>query len=304
MTGGERPPEETPGAPPGEDAVSGSSEASDAADTGVPGEAGTGGPVGDAAAEESPETPRAPGPSGRVVSPRRRRLAWGCLLAVGIVVLAGAATAGYELATWPDVAALRTRNPRSTAFIERYRRLHPGHRVEQRWVPYSAIATPLKQAVLVGEDINFFSHHGFDTAEIKKAIEEAWEEKEAPRGASTITQQLAKNLWLSPSRNPFRKLKEALLTRQLEHDLGKKRILELYLNVVEFGPGIFGAEAAAEHYYGLTAAELAPSEAAALAGGLPKPSTWHPGSESRAYARRVEIIGERMEKARFLLRLL
>jgi len=219
-------------------------------------------------------------------------------------VLAGAAVTGYELATWPDVAALRTRNPRTTAFIERYRRQHPGAPVSQRWVGYGAIATSLKQAVLVGEDINFFSHHGFDTAEIRKAIEEAWEEKEAPRGASTITQQLAKNLWLSPSRNPFRKLKEALLTRQLEHDLGKKRILELYLNVVEFGPGVFGAEAAAERYYGIAASELAPSEAAALAGGLPKPSAWHPGSESRAYARRVEIIERRMEKARFLLRLL
>ena len=125
-----------------------------------------------------------------------------------------------------------------------------------------------------------------------------------PRGASTVTQQLAKNLWLSPSRNPLRKLKEALLTRQLEHDLGKRRILELYLNVVEFGPGIFGAEAAAEHYFGLTAAELAPPEAAALAAGLPKPSAWHPGSPSKAYRRRVGILESRMEKARFLLRLL
>ncbi len=235
---------------------------------------------------------------------RRGRFLWGCLLTTGFAILALAATAGYELATWPDVAVLREHNPRTTAFIERYRRRHPNARVEQRWVGYGAIAPSLKQAVLVGEDINFFSHHGFDPAEIRKAVRTAWEEKEAPRGASTVTQQLAKNLWLSPSRNPVRKLKEAILTRQLEHDLGKRRILELYLNVVEFGPGVFGAEAAAGHYFGLTAAELASPQAAALAAGLPKPSTWHPGSPSKVYLRRVETIEDRMEKAQFLLRLL
>lgn len=160
----------------------------------------------------------------------------------------------------------------------------------------------LKRAVLVGEDINFFHHDGFDRAEIRRALEEAWEEKEIPRGASTITQQLARNLWLSPDRNPVRKLKEALLTRQLERTLGKRRILEIYLNVAEFGPGVFGAEAASQLYFGKSAADLDEREAARLAAGLPRPSSWHPGVTSRAYQRRVERLLRRMEKAGYLRR--
>ena len=135
--------------------------------------------------------------------------------------------------------------------------------------------------MLVAEDIDFFSHHGFAVEELKKAVQEAWEEGEMPRGASTLTQQLAKNLWLSPSRNPLRKLKEALLTRSLEKHLEKRRILELYLNVVEFAPGVYGAEAAAQRFFGKPAAELSRHEAAALAGGLPKPSSWHPGASEQ-----------------------
>ena len=123
-------------------------------------------------------------------------------------------------------------------------------------MPYARISPELKLAVLVAEDIDFFSHHGFAVAEMKKAVQEAWEEGEMPRGASTLTQQLAKNLWLSPSRNPLRKLKEALLTRSLEKHLAKRRILELYLNVVEFAPGVYGAEAAAQRFFGKPAAGL------------------------------------------------
>ena len=110
---------------------------------------------------------------------------------------------------------------------------------------------------------------------------------------------MAKNLWLSPSRNPARKLKEAILTVELEHYLTKKRILEIYLNVAEFGPGIYGAEAAARAYFNKSAADLTESDAASLAAGLPRPSRWHPGSKSRAYANRIAIIRERMEKANF-----
>ena len=126
--------------------------------------------------------------------------------------------------------------------------------------------------------------------------------QQAPRGASTLTQQLAKNLWLSPSRNPLRKREEVVLTRQLEKHLDKRRILELYLNVVEFGPGVFGAEAAARHYFGKSARDLTEHEAAQLAGGLSRPSRWHPGSTSQAYARHVERIEGRMQKAEFLRR--
>ena len=133
--------------------------------------------------------------------------------------------------------------------------------------------------------MRFFSHNGFDDAEIKAALQDAWEEKALPRGASTITQQVAKNLWLSGSYNPLRKVKEAILTRQLERHLAKRRILELYLNCVELGPGIYGAEAAARHYYGRSAARphRAPGR---RAGRQPaRPQSWHPGFKSRGYQR-------------------
>lgn len=231
--------------------------------------------------------------------PRLRTVA--LAIAVGLALFAA-----YEVLTWPDVAALARQRPLTTAFIERYR--HGQHarggndRVDWRWVPYGRIAPSLKRAVLVAEDVNFFSHRGFDFAEIEKAVREALEEVEAPRGASTITQQLAKNLWLSATRNPYRKLKEVILTWQLERALGKRRILELYLNVVEFGPGVFGAEAASRRYFGKPASDLGDDEAAQLAAGLPNPTAWHPGAGSRAYQRRVATIRERMDRAGFLNR--
>jgi monofunctional biosynthetic peptidoglycan transglycosylase len=213
----------------------------------------------------------------------------------------------WEALTWPDVAALATRRPATTAFIEKYRRgpffgLGPDRPVEWAWVPYNRISPSLKRAVLCAEDLRFFSHAGFDEEEMKAALEDAWEEKELPRGASTITQQLAKNLYLSPSYNPLRKVKEAILTRQLENDLPKKRILHLYLNVVEFGPGIYGAEAAARHYYGRSAAGLTDRQAAELAASLPAPRTWHPGSTSRGYRAHVRTVVRRMAHAGWLRR--
>ena len=168
------------------------------------------------------------------------------------------------------------------------------------WVPYPAISPALKRAVLVGEDIGFFSHHGFEVAEMKNALREAIEDKEMPRGASTITQQLAKNLWLSPSRNPLRKVEEAVLTWQIERRLGKRRILELYLNIVELGPGVYGAEPGARHWFGKSAADLTDEEAAQLAASLPHPEDWHPGSPSAAYRRHVQRILRRMEKASWI----
>jgi monofunctional glycosyltransferase len=228
----------------------------------------------------------------------------GCARLVVLVLLVLVALVGYQLVSWPDVRALVHSNPQTTAFIERYQKqLHERglpERVSWSWVPYSRISPHLKRAVLVGEDINFFSHRGFDTGEIREAIRTAWQEHEFPRGASTITQQVAKNLWLSPSATPIRKLREALLTRQLEKFLDKRRILELYLNVAEFGPGIYGAEAAARRYFGKAAADLSPGEAAQLAAALPRPSTWNPESASRAYRRQVRSIRTRMDRATFL----
>jgi monofunctional biosynthetic peptidoglycan transglycosylase len=150
----------------------------------------------------------------------------------------------------------------------------------------------LKRAVIASEDTEFFFHGGFSSHELRESFRKAIREKEAPRGASTITQQLAKNLWLSPDRSLTRKLREALLTRQLERNLGKDRILALYLNVVEFGPGIYGAEAAAWHYFGKPASGLTPREGAMLAAGLPRPKRWNPSSDSENYAKRVDQILE------------
>ncbi|MDH3497055.1 MAG: monofunctional biosynthetic peptidoglycan transglycosylase [Gemmatimonadota bacterium] len=232
---------------------------------------------------------------------RRARLLLG--LAAGLLVgAAGAAL--YQRVTWPDVAALAETRPSTTAFIDAYR----GRRqaagtpadVAWHWVPWSAISVHLKRAAVAAEDMEFFFHRGFSSAEIGTAIREAVEERRAPRGASTITQQLAKNLWLSPSRNPWRKVKEALLTRSLERHLSKQRILALYLNVVEFGPGIYGAEAAAWHYFGKPASALGEREAAMLAASLPRPSTWHPGVASTAYASYVETVAARMARADYL----
>jgi monofunctional biosynthetic peptidoglycan transglycosylase len=232
-----------------------------------------------------------------------RKLIW--LVALGALTVAGAVVS-YQLLTWPDVAALARTNPEMTAFIDRYRAQQRAggqpDRVAWRWVSDASISPHLKRAAVSAEDMEFFSHDGFSTTEIKTALREAFQEREAPRGASTITQQLAKNLWLSPSRSPLRKLREVILTRQLERSLTKRRILELYLNVVEFGPGVYGAEAAAQRYFSKPAASLTEHEAAQLAASLPRPSRWHPGVESSAYWSYVEEIESRMERAEFLWR--
>ncbi|HEX2222961.1 MAG TPA: monofunctional biosynthetic peptidoglycan transglycosylase [Thermoanaerobaculia bacterium] len=233
--------------------------------------------------------------------PRRGRVKTALL---ALLVL-GVLYTGWTLLTWPDVAALAEEDPESTAFIDDYRGwgLFGGKKeVEWKWVPYSRISSNLKRAILVSEDIEFFQHDGFSDREMRQALEKAWEEKELPRGASTITQQLAKNLYLSPSRNPLRKVKEAVLTRQLEEHLTKRRIFEIYLNVVEFGPGIYGAEAAARHYYGKSARSLTTRQAAELAASLPRPRSWNPDSKDRGYRWKVRLIERRMGKAGWLRR--
>lgn len=203
----------------------------------------------------------------------------------------------WQLATWPDVARLAQENPESTAFLRDAQR-HGG--VAWTWVPYERISPHLKRAVLAAEDIDFFGHRGFAHEEIRAALEQAWEEKRLPRGASTLTQQVAKNLWLSPSRNPWRKVKEALLTAQLEHHLSKRRILEIYLNVAQLGPDVFGAEAAARRYFGKPASALSETEAAQLAAALPRPRSWHPGVDSRGYRWKTELVLQRMREAGWL----
>jgi monofunctional biosynthetic peptidoglycan transglycosylase len=242
----------------------------------------------------------------RAAGRRRQGGAWRRLALLGL--LAGLAWLAYEAWTWPRVAQLATRAPRTTAFIERYRAEQRAagrdDRVQWIWVPYAAMSLPLKRAVVVAEDIRFFAHQGVDLEEVEEALERAVERKTLPRGASTITQQLAKNLWLSPSRSPLRKARETILAWQLERTLSKRRILEIYLNVAEFGPGLYGVEAAARRYFGTPAADLGSEEAAKLAGSLPSPWSWHPGSSNRAYQAHVARILRRMERVRWLDRLL
>ncbi len=211
---------------------------------------------------------------------------------------AGFAYAAYIYLTLPDVRPLRTTNPKTTAFMElrareAARRGLP-YTKDQRWVPYARISHNLKRAVLVAEDSAFWTHEGIDFDQLRESMEVNWERGEFARGASTITQQLAKNLYLSPSKNPIRKLRELLITRRLEAELSKQRILELYLNVIEWGEGIWGAEAAARRYFRKSSAELTPQESALLAAAIINPRVLDPGHPTARLRRRQQMIARRM----------
>ena len=198
----------------------------------------------------------------------------------------------YFYQTLPDVTVLKQRNPKSSALMElraeEYRQ--KGIRIarQQIWVSYEAISEHLKKAILLSEDAAFFSHKGVDMNELKEALKKDWETGSFKRGGSTITMQLAKNLYLNPSKNPLRKVKEIVIARQLEQALSKKRIFEIYLNVVEWGRNIYGAEAAARHYFGKSAAGLDVLEAATLAALLPSPRD---SRQKGALYRRNVILG-------------
>jgi monofunctional biosynthetic peptidoglycan transglycosylase len=204
----------------------------------------------------------------------------------------------YLYLSIPDVRRLATENPETTAFIElradEARREGKKPRRVQRWVRYERISNNLRRAVLVAEDSAFWQHDGVDVEQLKESIEESIEKGKQLRGGSTITQQLAKNLYLSPSRNPIRKLRELLITRKLEASLTKRRILELYLNVIEWGDGIYGAEAAARAYFGKSASGLSPAEAALMAGAIINPRVHNPARPTPRLRRRQQIILQRM----------
>jgi len=228
---------------------------------------------------------------------RRKRAGMIWRAVVGLLAL-GFASAAYIYLTLPDVRILRTQNPQTTAFIElraqqAEARGEPVRKV-QRWVTYGRISSQLKRAVLVAEDSAFWQHDGVDYQQLKESFETNLERMEFARGASTITQQLAKNLYLSPSKNPLRKLRELLIARRLEAELSKQRILELYLNVIEWGNGIYGAEAAARSYFGKPAADLTPGEAALLAASIPNTRIFDPGHPSARLRRRQEMVLRRM----------
>jgi len=209
-----------------------------------------------------------------------------------------------EYLTLPDVKYLQRENPETTSLIrirnEEYKKRGEKPTECHIWVPYGQISSYLKKAILVGEDINFFTHSGIDLQEMKESLKIDWKKKKFSRGASTITQQLAKNLFLSPSKNPLRKLKEILIAFRLEKSLSKRRIFELYLNLVEWGNGIYGCEAASRYYFGKTSSDLTPDEAIRMATSLPFPRKYPPTSDSRRFERRRKIILNRMLKYGFL----
>jgi monofunctional biosynthetic peptidoglycan transglycosylase len=167
-------------------------------------------------------------------------------------------------------------------------------RRNQRWVSYRRISPQLVRAVLVTEDSAFWKHDGLDYQQIKESLEVNLERGEFARGASTITQQLAKNLYLSPSKNPLRKLRELIIARRLEAELPKQRILELYLNVIEWGNEVYGAEAAARTYFGKPAGQLTASESALLAAAIVNPRVMNPGSPTPRLRRRQQMVMRRM----------
>ncbi len=204
----------------------------------------------------------------------------------------------YMYVTLPDVRRLRTENPPTTAFIElrAQEAARAGRRPkrEQMWVSYSRISPELKRAVLVAEDDAFWQHNGVDLVQLRRSLELDWQRGEFVRGGSTITQQLAKNLYLSPSRNPLRKLRELLIARRLEAELPKMRIFEIYLNVIEWGDGVYGVEAAARTYFGVPASALGRDQAALLAAAIVNPRGLNPSRPSRGLLRRQQIILQRM----------
>lgn len=198
------------------------------------------------------------------------------------------------LATLPDIKPLARTNPTATALMEirRAQAVEKGQPTRRKWtwVPLNRISTNLQRAVIAAEDASFVSHEGFDWEGIKDAALNNLEAGEMKRGGSTITQQLAKNLYLSSERSLLRKAQEALITRLLEHHLTKGRILELYLNIAEWGRGVYGAEAASRHHFGKSAAELTQDEAAWLAAMLPSPLRYDPIRKTATLTRRHDRI--------------
>jgi monofunctional biosynthetic peptidoglycan transglycosylase len=192
-------------------------------------------------------------------------------------------------------------NPSMTSFMSEQlsslRETNPKAALEQKWVPYAAISPNLKRAVIASEDANFAEHLGVDWAALEKAYARNNTRRKVVGGGSTITQQLAKNLFLSGSRSYVRKVQEMVIAFMLETVMSKERILEIYLNVVEFGRGVFGAEAAARHYFRVPAAGLNMAQAAKLAVMLPNPRFYDRHRDTNYLARRTSIIVNRMNSA-------
>jgi len=223
-----------------------------------------------------------------------------CTIILGLVVLSAFVLSIAFYFVYPDVSILRKVNPKKSAFMEyrekEWKQQGRKKKIVQQWVPLSQVSPYVVKAVIIAEDDKFWSHDGFDFEAMQKALEKDLKHKKFKAGGSTISQQLAKNLFLSPSKNPMRKLKEAVLTWRLERTLSKKRIIEIYLNLVEWGDGLFGIEAAAQHYYGRPASDLSAVEASKLAAALPNPRRYSPTGGGRYISYRSDAIYQIMAK--------
>ena len=224
----------------------------------------------------------------------RKLLFWAIVLPV-VAVLMMQLYFFVQIWWWVD------HNPGSTSFMRQQlsvlQEKNPNAKLQHKWVPYERISNNLKRAIIAAEDSHFSEHEGIDWEAMQKAYEKNTRKGKVIAGGSTITQQLAKNLFLSGERSYLRKAQEVIITYMLEFWMDKERIFEIYLNVVEWGTGVFGAEAAAQHYYGVSAAQLSASQAARLAVMLPKPRFYDKNRGSSYLARRTALILRRMGAA-------
>jgi monofunctional glycosyltransferase len=218
-----------------------------------------------------------------------------------LMVAAAALFLALQLSFLVRIWWWKDHNPGTTAFmaasLERLRASRPEAKLRHAWVPYAKISTHLKRAIVVAEDARFTEHEGFDWEAIDKALDKNRKKGRIVAGASTISQQLAKNLFLSPGRTPWRKGQEAIITVMIEQVMDKRRILEVYLNVIEWGDGVFGAEAAARHYYGTSAAALGPEASARLAAMVPNPRFYERNRAAPGLARKAQVLLARMPSA-------
>lgn len=224
----------------------------------------------------------------------RRLLLWLILVPVALIVL-------VQLYFFLQIGWWVHHDPESTSFMRHQlsvmQEKNPNAKLKQKWVPYNRISKNLKRAIIASEDANFSDHEGIDWSALEKAYEKNLKKGRVVAGGSTITQQLAKNLFLSGDRSYLRKGQEVVITYMLEFWMDKERIYEIYLNVVEWGVGVYGAEAASRHYYGVSAAQLDAVQAARLAVMLPNPRYYDTHRGSAYLARRTDLILRRMSSA-------
>jgi monofunctional biosynthetic peptidoglycan transglycosylase len=223
------------------------------------------------------------------------KLTWRLLAVLLLLMLVYQAWIAAQIVWWVS------HNPASSAFmqdrLEIMQSKNPKARLKHKWIPYRQISDNLKRALVAAEDAKFVEHEGFDWEGIQKAYEKNLARGKIVAGGSTISQQLAKNLFLSTQRTPWRKAEEVIITLMLEAIMDKQRIFEIYLNTIEWGNGIFGAEAAARHYYQLSASQLSPVQAASLAAMVPNPRYYDKNREAKGLLSKTEFILSHMEYA-------